>query len=241
MHTEAIDYTYAELALRGYLAVPDTGTTVVPGVLVIHDAGGLSENIKEKTRRLAALGYCAFALDLFGGGEPVPDGMRRIMEIAPNLKRWRGLAQAGLDVLAARAECDSARVAAIGYCFGGTTVYELARSGADLKGVVGLHSGLRPSSGEAKNLRAKVLVLIGADDPLIPPEDRLAFEREMSEAKVDWQMTLYGNTGHSFTNPGATALNRPGFFYQRDSDARSWAAMRSFFDEIFGVSHPHDS
>jgi dienelactone hydrolase len=236
MHTQSIDYSYEGLALRGYLAFDDARKDRAPGVLAIHDAGGLGEQIKEKFRRLAELGYCAFALDLFGGGEPVSDGMRRIMEIAPNLQRWRGLATAGLDVLAARAECDASRIAAIGYCFGGTTVYELARSGANLKGVVGFHSGLSPSSGEAKNIRGKVLTLIGADDPLIPPEARVAFEQEMRAAKVDWQMTVYGNTGHSFTNPGATAMNRPGFFYEPKSDARSWTSMRAFFDEIFGAA-----
>jgi dienelactone hydrolase len=204
-------------------------------VLVVHDAGGLSENIKEKTRRLAALGYCAFALDLFGGGEPVSDGMQRITTLAKDFKRWRGLATTGLEVLVSRRECDGTRVAAIGYCFGGTTVYELARTGANLKGVVGFHSALAPSSGEAKSIRGKVLTLIGADDPLIPPEARLAFEREMRDAKVDWQMTVYGSTGHSFTNPNATAMNRPGFYYQPQSDARSWTAMRAFFDEIFAT------
>jgi dienelactone hydrolase len=233
MHTEDIDYAYEGVALRGYLATDEGRTSRAPGVLVVHDAGGLSENIKDKTRRVAALGYCAFALDLFGGGEPVADGMQRIMQIAPDLARWRGLAAAGLRVLASRPECDAARIAAIGYCFGGTTVYELARSGASVRGVVGFHSGLSPSSGEAKNIRGKVLTLIGADDPLIPPEARVAFEREMTEARVDWQMTVYGNTGHSFTNPGADAMNRPGFFYQPLSDARSWAQMRAFFDEIF--------
>lgn len=230
MHTESIDYAYEGLALRGFLAHGD-GTA--PGVLVVHDAGGLSENIQDKTRRLAALGYCAFALDMFGGGKTVTDGLRRIGELAQDPKRWRGLATAGLEVLASRRECDASRLAAIGYCFGGTTVYELARTGANLKGVVGFHSGLKPSSGDAKNIRGKALTLIGADDPLIPPEDRLAFEREMREAKVDWQMVLYSNTGHSFTNPGATAMNRPGFFYEPRSDARSWAAMRLFFEEIF--------
>jgi dienelactone hydrolase len=235
MHTEAIDYRYEELALGGYLAVDETHAAPAPGVLVVHDAGGLSENIKEKTRRVAALGYCAFALDLFGGGRSVSDGMQRIATLAQDFGRWRGLATAGLHVLASRRECDAKRVAAIGYCFGGTTVYELARTGADLKGVVGFHSGLAPSSGEAKNIRGKVLTLIGADDPLIPPEARLAFEREMRAAKVDWQMTVYGNTGHSFTNPGATATSRPGFFYQPQSDARSWAAMRTFLGEIFAT------
>jgi dienelactone hydrolase len=233
MRTEDIDYGYEDLVLRGYLAVGTAQAAPVPGVLVIHDAGGLSENIKEKARRVAALGYCAFALDMFGGGVPVSDGMQRIGTLARDLKRWRGLATKGLDVLLSRHECDAPRVAAIGYCFGGTTVCELARTGSNLRGVVGFHSALAPSSGEAKNIRGKVLVLIGADDPLIPPEARLEFEREMREAKVDWQMTVYGGTGHSFTNPNATAMKSPGYFYQPQSDARSWAAMRAFFDEIF--------
>jgi dienelactone hydrolase len=238
MHTEAIDYMYEGAALRGYLACGEVRSERVPGILVVHDAGGLGEHIKEKARRLAALGFCAFALDMYGEGKPVTDGLSRVREIAMDLKRWRGLANAGLAVLASRAECDPSRLAAVGYCFGGTTVYELARSGAEVRGVVGFHSGLSPSSGEANNIRGKVLTLIGADDPLIPPEARLAFEREMRDAKVDWQMHLYGNTGHSFTNPGADAMNRPGFFYQAQSDARSWAAMRQFFEEIFATRSP---
>lgn len=235
MKTEPIDYAYGGLALRGFLAFDEARAVgrQQPGVLVVHDAGGLGAHIQEKARRLAALGYCAFALDMWGGGQRVTDGMRRIGELVGDLKRWRGLARAGLDVLTARPECDAARVAAIGYCFGGTTVYELARSGAALRGVVGFHSGLSPSSGEARNIRGKVLTLIGADDPLIPPEARVAFEKEMRDAKVDWQMTVYGNTGHSFTNPNADQMGRPGFFYQAQSDARSWAAMRGFFEEIF--------
>jgi dienelactone hydrolase len=233
MHTLDVDYEYEGLALRGYFAIGEGLSSKVPAVLVVHDAGGLSENIKDKTRKVADLGYCAFALDLFGGGTPVSDGMQRIMQIASDLARWRGLATAGLRTLTTRPECDASRVAAIGYCFGGTTVYELARSGAELRGVVGFHSGLGPSSGEAKNIRGKVLTLIGAEDPLISPEARLAFERELTEAKVDWQMTIYGNTGHSFTNPNANAMNRTGFFYQPEADARSWAAMRAFFEEIF--------
>jgi dienelactone hydrolase len=159
--------------------------------------------------------------------------MRRIGEIVADATRWRGLARAGLDVLARQPQADPSRLAAIGYCFGGTTAYELARSGADVKGVVGFHSGLSPSSGDAKNIKGKVLALLGADDPLIPPAARLAFEEEMRAAGVDWQMILYGNTGHSFTNPHANAMNRPGFFYQPQTDARSWAEMRRFFDEVF--------
>jgi dienelactone hydrolase len=234
MITQDIPYTYAGIALKGFLAHDPARGTPRPGVLVVHDAGGLSENIKEKTRRLAALGYVAFALDLFGDGKPVTDGLRRIQEMASNLEHWRGLSRAGLSTLAAQSQTDVTRLAAIGYCFGGTTVYELARSGAALKAVVGFHSGLSPSSGEAHQIKGKVLALLGADDPLIPPEARLSFEKEMREAKVDWQMTLYGNTGHSFTNPGANAMNRPGFAYQPTSDARAWAEMRRLFDEVLG-------
>ena len=204
MHTEAIDYAYDGQSLRGYLAVDEARVGCVPGVLVVHHAGGLGDEIREKTRRIASLGYCAFALDMFGKGEPVTDGLRRIGEIVADLKRWRGLATAGLDVLAARPECDRSRVGAIGYCFGGTTVYELARSGADLKGVVGFHSGLSPSSGEARNIRGKVhQKLIGADDPLVPPEARcLAFEREMRDAKVDWQNERVRQYGPQLHEPG---------------------------------------
>jgi dienelactone hydrolase len=234
MITQDIPYTYAGVALKGFLAYDPALATPRPGVLVVHDAGGLSENIKEKTRRLAALGYVGFALDLFGDGRPVTDGMRRIPEIVSNLEHWRGLARAGLDTLAAQPQADVARLAAIGYCFGGTTVYELARSGAALQAVVGFHSGLSPSSGEARNIKGKVLALLGADDPLIPPEARLVFEQEMRAAKVDWQMSLYGNVGHSFTNPNASAMNRPGFAYDPGADARSWAEMRRLFDEVLG-------
>ena len=232
MVTLDIEYEFEGTKLKGFLA-HDGAEGRKPGVLVIHDAGGLSENMKEKSRRLAALGYVAFALDLYGDASLPAEVMARIRVLASDLRRWRGLANAGLAQLAARPEVDVKRLAAIGYCFGGTTVYELARSGADVKAVVGFHSGLTPSSGEAKNIKGKVLTLIGADDPLIPVEARLAFEQEMRAAKVDWQMTLYGNVAHSFTNPNAATMNNPGFFYQADADARSWAEMRRLFGEVF--------
>jgi dienelactone hydrolase len=236
MKEQDIDYAFEGLHLKGFLVHDDARTEPHrPGVLVVHDAGGLGEHIKEKARRLAKLGYVAFALDMWGEGKTTTDGMRRIQELVTDLSKWRGLVQAGLDVLAARPEVDPKRLAAMGYCFGGTTVYELARGGANLRGVVGFHSGLAPSSGQARNIKGKVLVLIGADDPLISPEARLGFEREMSEAKVDWQMNVYSNTGHSFTNPGADAMNRAGFFYQPETDARSWAEMRRFLDEVFAT------
>ncbi|HTK36727.1 MAG TPA: dienelactone hydrolase family protein [Caulobacteraceae bacterium] len=233
MHTQDVPYSHDGVGLTGFLAYDDATSGPRPGVLVIHDAGGLGDNIKEKTRRLARLGYTAFALDLFGTPRTgMDDAMARLKALGQDIPHWRARTRAGLDVLAAQPQADASRLAAIGYCFGGTTVYELARSGVPLKGVVGFHSGLAPSSGEAANIKGKVLTLIGADDPLIPPEARLAFEQELREAKVNWQVSLYGGVGHSFTNPGADG-SKPGFKYDAQADARSWAEMTRFFEEIF--------
>jgi dienelactone hydrolase len=234
MQSKDIPYAHDGKSLTGFLAWDETASGPRPGVLVIHDAGGLGEHIKEKARRLAGLGYTAFALDLYGEmATGMEDAIARITALGKDIPRWRGLTGAGLKVLAEQPQADASKLAAIGYCFGGTSVYELARSGAELKGVVGFHSGLVPSSGEAKNIKGKVLTLIGADDPLIPPELRLGFETEMREAGVDWTMTLYGGVGHSFTHPGADGA-RPGFKYDAVADRRSWAQMKAFFEEIFG-------
>lgn len=232
MQTKDIAYDHDGIALKGFLAWDETQPGPRPGVLIVHDAGGLGEHIKDKARRLAGLGYTAFALDLWGDGQPVPNGLERIMALGGDIPRWRGFLAAGLRVLTDQPQTDGSKLAAIGYCFGGTSVYELARTGAALKGVVGFHSGLAPSSGEAKNIKGKVLTLIGADDPLIPPEARLTFETELREAGVNWQMTLYGGVGHSFTHPGMDG-SRPGFKYDAQADARSWAEMSRFFEEIF--------
>ena len=148
----------------------------------------------------------------------------------PTAIRTRALA--ALDVLRAQNEVDPARLAAIGYCFGGTTALEIARSGADVKAVVGFHSGLataRPQ--DAVNIEGKVLVCIGADDPIIPPEQRLAFEKEMKSAAIDWRLQVYGGAGHSFTNPAADSRGMKGFFYHEATDRRSWNAMIELFGE----------
>ncbi len=233
MQSKDIAYSHDGKSLTGFLAWDETAGGARPGVLVVHDAGGLGEHIREKARRLAGLGYTAFCLDLYGEmATSMEDAIGRITVLGKDIPRWRAVLAAGLTVLADQPQTDASRLAAIGYCFGGTSVYELARSGADLKGVVGFHSGLAPSSGEARNIKGKVLTLIGADDPLIPAEARAAFEAEMREAKVDWTMTLYGGVGHSFTHPGQDG-SRPGFKYDAAADRRSWAQMRAFFEEIF--------
>ncbi|HEX9024338.1 MAG TPA: dienelactone hydrolase family protein [Geobacteraceae bacterium] len=146
----------------------------------------------------------------------------------------RARALAGLEVLKKRAQVDPQRIAAIGYCFGGTMALELARSGADLKGVVSFHGGLStPDPADARNIRGKVLVLHGADDPMESPAEIAAFQEEMRRAGVDWQMVFYGGAVHAFSNPEAGKAGIKGVAYNEAADRRSWLAMRDFFDEIF--------
>ncbi|CAN5864364.1 dienelactone hydrolase family protein [soil metagenome] len=233
MPTQDIDYTADGATLVGRLFRPD-GKANGAAVLVAHEGAGLSDHTYTIAGRLADLGYIAFALDYHGGGQAVGMDVARA-----SIGAWladpagiRARATAALAVLTAQAGVDAARVAGIGCCFGGTTVLELARSGADLACVVGFHSGLgtaRPR--DAANIKGKVLTLIGTADPLIPPEQRVAFEAEMSAAKVDWRMTLYGGVGHSFTNPEAVGYKMPGIAYDADADRRSWGEMLALFAE----------
>jgi dienelactone hydrolase len=209
-----------------------------PGILVFPEAFGLGEHALSRAARLASLGYVALACDLHGGREVIRD-MDRVMPILGALRRdvsrIRARAQGGFYALKACAEVDADRMAAIGFCFGGTVALELARSGAALDGVVGFHSGLATTAPlDARNIKAKVLVCIGADDPTIPPEQRLAFEEEMRAGKVDWQMTVYGGVVHGFTNPEADRLGRPERSrYDAKADARSWRQMCELFEEVF--------
>jgi dienelactone hydrolase len=239
MKTEDIEYHADGARLVGWLAVDETVAGKRPGVLVAPEGGGLVDLTKQIALRLAEAGYVAFAMDYYGDGKPLADlnqAMPRIGAFMAEPSGIRARATAALGVLAAQPQTDPDRLAAIGYCFGGTTVLELARSGADVKAVVAFHAGLatvRP--GDAANVKAKVLACIGADDPIIPPEQRRAFEQEMTAGGVDWRMNVYGGAGHSFTNPGVGALGRPGFDYHRPTDRRSWRAMLDLFDETMGA------
>ncbi|HEX3367140.1 dienelactone hydrolase family protein [Phenylobacterium sp.] len=238
MKTQDIEYHADGARLVGHLAVDETRAGKRPGVLVAPEGGGLVDLTKTIARRLAELGYVAFAMDYYGDGKPLSDRnevMPRINAFMAEPSTIRARAAEALAVLARQPECDPARLAATGYCFGGTTVLELARSGADLKAVVGFHSGLgttRPA--ESGVVRPKILTCIGAHDPIIPADQRQAFEAEMTAAGVDWQMNVYGEAGHSFTNPASGNLGMPGFAYHAESDRRSWAAMRDLFDETLG-------
>ncbi len=235
MRTGETEYSYEGTRLVGQLAVDDSRTGKRPAILISHDAGGLDDLARHTAHRLAELGYVALALDYYGDGKRLQpeDVGARFGALSADPLGVRGIAQAGLDALLADEHADPTRVAAIGYCFGGTMSLELARSGADLKAVVGFHSGLSTSRPEdAANITGKVLVNIGADDPIIPPEQRLAFEEEMRAAGVDWRLNLYGGAVHSFTNPAADGAN-PATKYDERADQRSWRAMLDLFAEVF--------
>lgn len=232
-----VTYTADGRDLVGTLALPD-GIGRRPGVLVAHEGPGLDDYVRGRAELLAGLGYVAFALDYHGGGKWLADReemMARLGELSADPMRTRELANAGLSVLLDEPRTDPTRVAAVGYCFGGTMAFELARSGADIVAAVGFHAGLgtvRPE--DARNIKGKILALIGADDPIVPPAQRAAFEEEMRAAEVDWVMHVYGGAEHSFTREGAEAIGLPGIRYHGPTDRRSWRAMLDLFDEMFG-------
>jgi dienelactone hydrolase len=235
--TEAVDYRHGDAVLEGYLAYDGEVDGKRPGVLIVHQWKGLGDYEKMRAGQLAKLGYVAFALDMYGKGIR-PKDRKEAAEEAGKYRDDRALmrsrANAGLEVLKGHPLVDPSRVAAIGYCFGGGTVLELARSGADVAGVVSFHGNLdTPDPNDAKKIKAKVLVLHGADDPHVPPDQVTAFQEEMRSASVDWQLIAYGGAVHSFTSAGAGNDPSRGAAYNANADRRSWQAMQSFFAEIF--------
>jgi dienelactone hydrolase len=238
VRNEKLSYSEDGVELVGQFYFDDALGGARPGILVYPEIFGLGAHAKSRAERLAGLGYAVLACDFLGGGKEYSDMAEAGSLVTPlreSPARMRARAQAGLDALAARAEVDTARIAAIGYCFGGTMALELARSGAPLRAAVGFHSGLgTPAPQDAKNITGKVLVCIGADDPVIPAEQRAAFEQEMRAGGVDWSMQLYGGVVHSFTNKEADERGKPELArYSAVADARSWAAMIELFDEVF--------
>jgi dienelactone hydrolase len=232
--TRDIEYPADGVTMIGRLALPDGEGTRV-GVLIAHEGPGLDDHQKDRASRFAELGYVAFALDYHGGGKPLADRAQmsvRLRDLWEDPDRIRALARAGLDVLLAEPRTDPTRIAAVGYCFGGAVVLELARSGADLKAVVGFHprlSTVRPH--DAANIAGAVLVAVGTADPYIPVAERLAFADEMDAAGVDWRMHVYGGIEHTFTHPWGDLIDVPGIKYDERADARSWRAMLDLFDE----------
>jgi dienelactone hydrolase len=234
---ETVEYKHGDVALEGYIAYDDALKGKRPGVIVVHEWMGLNPYAKKRADQLAALGYVGFAIDMYGKGVRAKDAkeagaLATIYRNDRNLMRSR--ADAALAFFRKHPRVDDKMIAAMGYCFGGTVVLEMARGGADLLGVVSFHGGLdTPNPGDTKNIKGKVLVLHGADDPFAPKEQVLAFWDEMRKAGADWQMNIYGGAVHSFTNPDSGNDPSKGVAYNEKADKRSWEAMTIFFEEIF--------
>jgi dienelactone hydrolase len=235
--TKDIAYDAAGSTMIGRLAIPD-GEGTRPAILIAHEGNGLDDYQKSRPARFAEPGYVAFGLDYHGGGRALQDRAAinaRLTALSDSPELARAVATAGLDVLLAQPNVDPSRVAAVGYCFGGTLMLELARSGADLKAVIGMHPGLTTTRpGDSVNIMGKVLVCVGTEDPFVTQAQRLAFESEMRAAGVDWRMNLYGGAKHSFTHRRADRLSVPGIEYHQLTDERSWRAMIDLLDEVCG-------
>jgi dienelactone hydrolase len=238
IETKTVEYQQGDTRLVGYLAYPQEVKEPRPGVLVVHEWLGLNDYAKQRAEQLAKLGYVAFAADIYGDGKVAAD-RKEAGALSSTYKKDRALLRArvaaGLAALKAQPGVAPGKVVAIGYCFGGTTVLELARSGAEVAGVVSFHGGLdSPAPQDARNIHARVLALHGADDPYVPAEQVAGFEEEMRKGSVDWQLIAYGNAVHGFTNPAHGNDNSKGAAYNAAADARSWLAMRQFLDEVVG-------
>ena len=233
---EAVSYRAGKAELTGYLADGCRGQTA-PGVLIAHEAIGMNDHVKGRAELLAELGYVAFALDLYGSANlDLAEAQRKSAELMRTPGLLLGRARAGLDVLLSVPSVDRSRVAAIGFCQGGSTVLELARNGAPLLAVVGFHPGFqRPAGSVDGRIGARVLMMSGDADPVITESDRASFIAEMRRAKADWQLHLFGGVGHSYTNPRIDEYGIAGFSYFPGADRRSWQLMRGMLEEVFGA------
>lgn len=236
-----VEYQHGEVKLSGFHAYDDALEGERPGVLIIHQWTGLSENEKMRARMLAELGYNVFAADIYGAGirpEP-PESGKYAGKYKGDRELYRARMLAGLELLKSDERTAAGQLAAIGYCFGGTGVLELARAGVPLKGVVSFHGGLSAAEGmEAQKGRvaAKVLCFHGAVDPYVPGEEVAAFQKEMEAAEADWHFVAYGSAVHAFTQKGAGDDASKGAAYNPKADRRSWEHTQLFFQEIFSDS-----
>ena len=236
--TRSIEYMSGGTTMEGYLSFDDSITQETPTVLIFHEWWGINPYVERRAKEIAELGYVAFCVDIYGKGirpaTPAEAGQQAtIYRKDPMLMRAR--AKAGLDAILNYPFVDKDRIAAIGYCFGGGAALELARSGADLVGVASFHGNLDTQYPAGKgDIKGKVLILHGADDPVTPPAKLASFEAEMKAAGVDWQVNIYCDAVHAFTNPDSGNDPSKGAAYNKNADLRSWKALKIFLNEIFG-------
>jgi len=235
--TETVAYTHDNVPLQGYLVRDDAYKGRRPGVVVVHEWWGLTDFIRKRAQALAALGYVAFALDMYGADKTTqhPDQAGEWMkQITANVSFWQSRATAGLDVLKRDPHVDPGRLAAVGYCFGGATVQQLAYAGADLRGIVSFHGGLvPPPENAAGRVKAKFLICHGAADPFTPEQDFQKYLAGMKGSGLDWTMAVFSGARHAFTNPDAGKFKMDALQYNFEADHRSWAYMKLFLQEVF--------
>ena len=236
---EEVDYAHGDVALRGFVAYDDAHEGKRPGVLLVHARRGHGENVRAKAKEIAKLGYVAFALDMYGKGVYAKD-RQEAAKLAggfyANRELLRARATAGLEQLKSHPRADATRLGAIGFCFGGTVVLELARHGADLDAVVSFHGGLKfadaPAEGEVK---ARVLVCHGADDPHVPPEQVVKFWKEMAAARARYEILILSGAVHAFTDPDAGDDPSTGAAYHAEAARMAWHAMHGLFRETLAA------
>jgi dienelactone hydrolase len=237
IQSEEVTYKDGETELRGYLAWDNAVSGKRPGVLVAHEWWGLNDYARKRAEMLAKLGYVAFALDMYGKDKVTEHGRQAeewMKQISANRDAFRRRAGAGLDVLRKNSRVDASRLAAVGYCFGGSAVMQLAYGGADLRGVASFHGPLPPASDEqARNIKARIFAAHGAADSFVAPERVQQFTAALEKAGVDWQLLTYGHARHAFTNPEAGKYGVENIQYNEQADQRSWAALTHFLGEIF--------
>ena len=242
MKQMTLDYRDGSTALKGVLLSDDSRAGKRPGIVLFPDARGIGAHAIERAGRLAAFGFVVLVADLYGDGataRDLPQAVELMGALRADLGHWRTRAEASRLALSQVDGVEPARIAAIGYCFGGTTALELARSGAPLAAVVSFHGGLsseRPD--DAANIKAKVLVCHGAADGLVSMVQLHGFMEAIGKTGVDWQVQVYGNAAHGFTNPEADDPNIPDHGCDPAADRRSWAAMLGLLGEVFGMASP---
>jgi len=238
--TESITYKADGVTMKGFLAYDDAIKGKRPGILVVHEWWGANEHARNSAKKLAALGYTALAVDMYGDGKTA-DHPKTAGEFATavrsNLPLMAKRFNAAMKVLMKQKTVDPKKIGAIGYCFGGSVVLEMARQGANLKGVVSFHGQLNTQSpAKVGKVKAKILVLTGADDPMVKSESIEAFKKEMTAAKADYKVVVYPGTKHSFTNPDADEIAKKfgiPVAYNATADNESWQAMQAFFKSVF--------
>lgn len=238
VQTKTITYNAGDLECRGFLAWDDAQQGPRPGALVVHEWWGLDDYARRRAEQLAKLGYLAFAADLYGEGKTTAhpkEAGEMAAKVRANVEDWRKRAAAALEVLQAQPQCDRTRLAAIGYCFGGSTVLQLAYAGADLKAVATFHAALPvPAAAEAKPIKPALLICHGADDAFIPATAIKAFRDELDKAGVKYEFVAYPGARHSFTVPTADQRGIDGLKYNQAADEDSWKRMQTLFAEKLG-------